>query len=143
MGKSRKQQFWQGLSCVVSLALVCRQMDELAGTEFSGGRITGPLLDMLDIGTLLLLLGLILTLIFVRVAAAIVIVACLLCLPLYLYFLAPGPFRQLFRGEYSVPLQSSFVCDRSLIFGILALTITICVCFHSFFANRQQITMPS
>jgi hypothetical protein len=47
--------------------------------------------------------------------------------PLYLYFTAPGPFRRVFGGEYSVPLQANFVWDRSAIVGVLAVTVAICI----------------
>ena len=79
------------------------------GTEFIGGWLTGPLLNLYDVGTFLFVPALLLAFFFRRIAAAFALTASLLCLPLYLYFVAPGPFRSVFRGEYSVPLQASFV----------------------------------
>jgi len=46
--------------------------------------------------------GAALTIFFPRVAAVIVLTATLLCLPSYLYILIPGPYRRIFKGEYSV-----------------------------------------
>jgi hypothetical protein len=82
---------------------------------------------MEDIGSLLFVLALLLTFFYRRTAAAITLIACLLCLPLYFYFTAPGPFRWVFRGEYSVPLQANFVWNKWDIAGIVALTIAACL----------------
>jgi hypothetical protein len=89
-------------------------------------QVPGPILDSLDRGSLLLVLALVLTFVRPRIAAALSIVASLLCLPLYLYFTAPGPFRRVFGGEYSVPLEANFVWDRSAIFGVLAVAAALC-----------------
>ena len=43
----------------------------------------------------------------------------------YLYFLAPGPFRRVLRGEYSVPLQAPVVWNIWAIAGILSLAVAI------------------
>jgi len=54
---------------------------------------------MADLGSLLFLVALLMTMFFPRVAAAIALVAALLCLPFYLYILMSGPYRQIFKGE--------------------------------------------
>jgi hypothetical protein len=72
-----------------------------------------------------------------RIAAAITILASLLCLPLYLYFTAPGPFRWLFGGEYSVPLRASFVWDPWTTFGIALLAITIFISLRTFLIPKD------
>ena len=74
------------------------------------------------------MLALVLTFLRPRIGAALAIVASFLCLPLYLYFIAPGPFRRVFGGEYSVPLQADFVWDRSAIAGLLVFAVAICIC---------------
>ena len=104
----------------------------LAGTEFSGGRITGALLDLYDIGSLLFIMALLLTFFLRRIAAAASIVAFLLCLPLYLYFVAPGPFRRVVGGTYSVPLRADFVWDKWASLEILVLAIAASVDVRSF-----------
>jgi hypothetical protein len=78
---------------------------------------------MKDAGSILFVVALLLSFFYRRIAAAIMLLACLLCLPLYLYFLAPGPFRGAFRGDYSVPLQASFVWNNWNVAGIAAMTI--------------------
>jgi hypothetical protein len=123
MMRDRKTKLTQAAACLLSAVVVWRYGSDLEGTEFSGGWLTGPLLDMEDAGFLLFVLALPLTFFYRRIAAAATLIACLLCLPLYLYFTAPGPFRWVFRGEYSVPLEASFVWNTWAIIGIVALAI--------------------
>jgi hypothetical protein len=132
MKKDFKQRFWQFATSLLCLALVWRYGSGLGGTEFSGGRLTGPLLDMYDVGTFLFVPALLLALFFRRVSAAITILASLLCLPLYLYFTAPGPFRRVFAGLYSVPLGTNFVWSKWGIGGIIALILAVCIATRSF-----------
>jgi len=118
--------------------------DDLGASEFSGGRVTGPVLSMCDTGTLLFLAGLVMTFLYPRIAAAIAFAASLLCLPLYLYFTTPGPFRWLFKGEYKVPLQASFVWSTWAIAGILSLGVTACVCLRNLLVlSRRSQNQPS
>ena len=114
-----RRELLQAASCLVCVVLAQRNSFWLGGTEFSGGRLTGPILDSLEIGSLLFVLALVFTFVRPRVAAVLAIFASLLCLPLYLYFTAPGPFRRVFGGKYSVPLQANFVWDRSAIWAFL------------------------
>src|SRR4051812_12333797 len=105
MKRGRKPQLLQGVVCLLCAGVTCRYGFLIEGTEFSGGRVTGPLLDMNDVGSLLFVLALLLTFFFRRMAATVTLIASLLCLPLFLYFTAPGPFRRLFgKAEWSVPL---------------------------------------
>jgi hypothetical protein len=108
------------------------------GTEFSGGWLTGPLLHMKDIGTLLFIAALLFTFFYRRVAGLIMVVASMLCLPLYLYFTAPGPFRWVFRGEYSVPAPASFVWSTWGMVGILGLAIAACLGVRSLLERSQK-----
>jgi hypothetical protein len=103
---------------------VWRYAYSLEGTEFMGGRLTGLLLNMKAVGVLLFIFACAMMFFYRRIAGAITILACLLCLPLYLYFAAPGLFRWLFGGEYSVPLRASFVWDRWTTLGIALLAVT-------------------
>jgi hypothetical protein len=125
MKKDGRAKLVQAAACLLCAGIAWRYASSLAGTEFSGGWLTGSLLDMKDVGSLLFLLALLLTSFSRRIAAAIVLIACLMCLPLYLYFTAPGPFRRLFgRSEWSVPLRARFVWDYWTITGIVVLAIT-------------------
>lgn len=124
MKRDSKEKIGQFLAYLLCMTLVWRYGSALEGTEFSGGRLTGPLLDMKDIGTLLLILAVILTFFYRRIGAAIALLGSLLCLPLYLYFLAPYPFRWVFRGDYSVAAPSNFVWSNWGIAGVFALALT-------------------
>ncbi len=107
------------------------------GNEFSGGRITGPILDLFDIGTVFLAVGGLLTVFLRRIGAVFGLVGILLCLPLYIYDTAPGPFREVFRGEYSVPLQSNFVWARNNVAGLIALSVLSAVCIRAVVMARK------
>jgi hypothetical protein len=136
--KLRRQRLWQAASCLLCIVVAQRNSFGLAGTEFSGGLLTGPLLDSHDIGSLLFVQALLLTFVYPRVAAALAVGASLLCLPLYLYFTAPGPFRRVFGGEYSVPLQASFVWDRWAILGMLTLVVATYICLWNLAAIKRE-----
>jgi len=125
----RRQKVCQVASYLLCIVVVLKFDLELDGTEFMGGSVTGPLLHMQEIGGLLFLLAATLTIRFRRVAAAVALAACLLCLPLYLLSTAPGPFRWVFRGEWKTPLIASFVWDWWSIGGILAVTFAALVAF--------------
>jgi hypothetical protein len=117
----------QAAACLSCLAVVWRYGSSLEGTEFSGGGITGVLLDMKDAGWLLFIIALLLTFFYRRIAAVITLIACALSLPLYLHFTIPGLSRKILRGEWSVPLRASFVWDKWTIAGIVVLVITAAV----------------
>ena len=121
--KMKKPTLGLAVLCLLCAILVWTYGSDLEGTEFSGGSITGRLLDMKDVGTFMFIPALLLTFFYRRIAAAIAIAASLLCLPLYLYFTAPGPFRWVFRGEYSVPEPTNFVWRWPGIVAIIALVM--------------------
>lgn len=112
----------------------------LEGTEFSGGWLTGRLLNASQIGTLLFVVAIGLTFLLRRIAAGVTVTAGLLCLPLYLYLVAPGPVRRIAGGEYSVPLQASFVWDVRAMAGICFLILAIAVSIRGLFARSAALT---
>lgn len=59
-----------------------------------------------------------------RASSIMTLIAGLLCLPLYLYFIAPGVFRKLFPGEYSVPIASVFTWSLPALAGVSSLAVT-------------------
>jgi hypothetical protein len=138
MKKHAKQKLWQAITCLACAALTWTFADDLGASEFGGGRVTGPLLTMFYCGTLLFVAALVATFVYPRVAAAIALTASLFCLPLYLYFTAPGPFRWVVKGEYKVPLQASFAWNQSAIAGILALGVTVYVCLRNLSAFSSK-----
>jgi hypothetical protein len=138
MKEGGKAKLEQAAACLLCAAIAWRYGSSLVGTEFSRGWLTGPLLDMKDVGSLLFLLALLLTFFYRRIAAGTTLTACLLCLPLYLYFAAPGLFRRVFsRGEWSGPLRTGSVWDNWTVTGIVVLAIT------AYLAVRALLTADS
>jgi hypothetical protein len=123
MRKLSKQKVWQAAAFFACVVVLWIRLDDSGASEFSGGLLTGKLFTMADLGSLLFLVALLLTIFFPRVAAAIALAATLLCLPFYLYILMPGPYLQIFKGEYSVPLQRPFVWNNWAIVGVLSFVI--------------------
>jgi len=124
------QKILQAASLLLSAVLAWKNQGPVEGTEFSGGWLTGSMLTLSQVGSLLCIAALLATFWFPRAAATTGLIASLLCLPLYLYFVAPGPCRWVFRGEYSVPLQANFVYDKWAIAGILGVLVVVFVCLR-------------
>jgi hypothetical protein len=124
--------------CVLCVGMT---MSAVGGSEFVAGRITGPLLNLSEAGLLLFGLSLLLLFFFPRFSAAIAIPASLLVSPLFLYFLAPGPFRRMFRGEWSVPLNSSFAWNMWAAFGIAAALAALIVSVRSLCGCEAKIIL--
>ena len=121
----------QAICYVGSLISVWMTMSALDGSEFVGGRITGPSLNLSDAGLLLFCLALLLLFWFPRLSAVIAIAASLLVSPLLLYFLAPGFSRRIFKGEWAVPLNSSFAWNMWAALGIVAVLAVLIVSVRS------------
>jgi len=121
MTKYRIPRVKQGTVYLLCVIDSLRYGSSLHGTEFSGGRLTGRLLDLKDIGALLFILAVMVVSFYPRIAAAIVLTASLLCFPLYFYFTVPGVFRWLLPGAYAIPLRTNFVWDTWAIVGVLVL----------------------
>lgn len=121
MEKVLRQKAWQAIACLASTVVLWIHLDSFGASEFRGGWLTGPLFKMAVLGSLLFLVALVLTFFLRQTAATIVLAATPLCFPFYLYILMPGPFRWIFRGEYSVPLSRLFYWDNWAVVGILCL----------------------
>jgi len=111
----------QVVSIALGAAVAWHRFLGLDGTEFSGGSVTGPLLNLQLGGTLFVTLALLVAFAYPRASAAMTLVAVPCCLPLHVYFLAPGLFRGLFPGEYSVPMQSYFEFNSVDFWGVIVL----------------------
>ena len=132
-----RQRCLQATTYVPFLLLWEYGMD-LEGTEFSGGKLTGPLLHTNDVGTLLFVIALILVWFSRRTAAIFSVIAGLLCLPLFLFFTVPGLFYYLFdKYEFKVPLQAYFVWNSWAVLGILAVVMAIYLNLRSCFTSKQ------
>lgn len=123
-----------------SCCLICvwMTMSALDGTELVGGRITGHLLQLGDAGLLLFILSLLLMRWLPMVSAASAVAASLLVSPLFLYLVTPGPFRHVFRGEWAVHLNSSFVWNTWAVFGIVAALAALFASVRYFYAMRHH-----
>lgn len=123
MDTENKAKLTQFATCALCTVLTWQYGSSLEGIEFSGGWLTGPLLDLKDVGSLMFVLALFLTIFFRRVAAVVAVASCLMTIPLYLYFIAPGIFRA-FGGEFSVPYTRLFILNRRPLLDLCALSIT-------------------
>jgi hypothetical protein len=130
--KGRSFRLRQAAAYLLCAAVLWRYGFSSEGTEFAFGRLTGPLLNMKDIGTVLFLLALMLVFRFRRVAAVFGLLATVLCLPLLFYFVAPGPFRWLFKGEYTAPLTTNFVWDGWTMVGIAVVLMAAYLSIRAF-----------
>jgi hypothetical protein len=145
MKKLGKPQLWLAVSCLMCVIVALRNTNRLDGTEFSGGWLTGPLLSMIDIGTVLFVVAVIVTFMYPRIARAIALASSLLCLPLYLYFIAPVPFNQIFGFGHQFKIQTGggFHWNGWAITGVLTLAGTTYVCLHGFaVTSRVQSQEP-
>jgi hypothetical protein len=86
MKKPGKKEVLQAASYVLCVVVAWTQADRVDGSEFVGGRVTGPIFSLFESGLLVFALAIILTFLYRRVAAVMGIAACLFCFPLYLYF---------------------------------------------------------
>jgi hypothetical protein len=116
--------------------LVWRFTFRLYGTEFSGGRVTGPLLEMADIGIILFVLAVILAFVTLRFSATAALIASVITLPLYSYFAFPGLFRQVIKGEYSAPAPEWFVWGPSVI-GFVTLLLAAAYSLRTMLLSRH------
>ena len=117
----------QAAACLICAIPAWRYSIVLEGTEFSGGTVGGPLTSIESAGAYLLVLGLVLTFLYRRIAAVVTVVASVLCLPFYLYFTAPGPFRRVFKGQYKLLVSADFVWDTWAVAGIVSVAIALYV----------------
>jgi hypothetical protein len=135
------------LAHVLVLSLACwltlRIFAAVDGSEFIGGSITGPIGTMCEVAIIGFLVGIVFAFPFPRVASGIGLLASLLSLPLLLYFIAPGPFRAVFRGEYSVPLQSNFLWSAWLLEPAIAVLIVVAFSVWNLFSEREKVKRPA
>lgn len=134
-----KEKAWQGLACLACIVVLWIRLDDFGASEFSAGRLTGPLLKMAHVGSLFFLAALVLTFFLRRTVATIALAAVLLCFPFYLYILMPGPYRWIFKGEYSVPLRHPFHWDTWAAAGVLSLLFVAVLSFRSYSKVRADI----
>jgi hypothetical protein len=133
MRKPSKGKAMQALACLACLVVLWVRVADFGASEFSGGWLTGPLLRMADLGAVFFLVALVLIFFLRRAAAIIALAAALFCLPFYLYILMPGPYRWIFKGGYSVPLNRSFHWDAWAAVGVFSLLFVAVLTLRSYF----------
>ena len=138
MKKTSKQEEWQGIAYLACAGVLWIHLDDFGASEFSGGRLTGKLFAIADLGFALFLVALLLTVFFPRVAATFALTATLLCLPFYLYIVMPEPYRRILKGEYSLPLQRPSVWNNWAVLGIFSLGVAGILSLRSFFKGRTH-----
>jgi hypothetical protein len=88
-----------------------------AGTEASGGVITGPIENLYDISFLLFIIALLLTFLRLRAAAILTMCAAVLSFPLTLYFVAPNVFRVIPGVSWEGSPRPNFIWNSRAIVG--------------------------
>lgn len=132
MKKPDVPQVLQAICCLLCVLITARNTFDLAGTEFSGGWLTGPLLSMASIGLLLFVLAFAVTFLCPRVAAAVGVAASLLALPIHFYFIAKLPFAEIFAPGHEFMLQpiAGFHWEKWTTIGLLVLASTCFLCIR-------------
>lgn len=128
----------QAGACLFCLATSIWDPHDIGASEFRGGWLTGRLFGWNEQGILILLAVLPFTFLYRRAAAVAATVGALLGLPMYLYLVAPGAFRWLVPGEWSVPLRSAFYWDTWALSCILAIVVGMGV----FVASAKAASSP-
>jgi hypothetical protein len=142
MKKPEMPQVWQAISCLLCAVFALKITNGLAGTEFSGGRLTGALLSMADIGS------------FFRDRTcrdtcvspsccgswACVIAALLTTL---LFFIAPVPCNQVFGFGHELKVQPTPASTGRIWIatGLLTHAVTNVLCVRRIAARRAPETL--
>ena len=93
----------------------------LLDTEAGGGRLTGPLVRMCLCGSLVLLLCAALSFTRRGIVAVLTLAAALLCLPLFLYRIAPSLLTRLTDAPASVVPSQTVTLDPVALAGLVTL----------------------
>ena len=112
------------LLCAVIGVLFATPLEQ---SEFSGGRVTGWLLSIHDLSMWLFVMAAVMTLFAPRTAAAIGLLAVIGALPLYVFFVAPGVFHALFRGEWKIHPTGFFQWDMGAGAALAVLILAVYV----------------
>lgn len=118
--------------CLLGAVAAWKNLEDLSGTELYGGTVTGPVINVAAVGTVLLLLPVITTFVWPRAAAIGALAASALCLPLYVYRILPRVFRLVFPGLYKGPAEGTFIWHGWSITGVLSVVFVVCLSYRSF-----------
>jgi hypothetical protein len=126
---------FQAAVCLLCGVASWNSLEDLTGTEAVGGSVTGPMIDAAAIGTILSVLAAVGSLIWPRIAAADGLVACVLCLPLYIYRILPRFFRIIFPGPYKGQPGGALIWHGWSIAGVLTSVIVVYLFYRYYLAR--------
>ena len=121
------RNLWYAAAYLLSAMMMYWTSTDFEGTEYSGGRISGPLLELLAAGGLLFVVASALCGFRPKAAATVSLVASALSLPLYLFNTLPVSFlARILPFPSSVPDASGrFRFDRWQVACMLVLLVVI------------------
>ena len=119
----RRAKGWHATASLVCAAIWLHVDGPLEGTEFSGGSLTGPLLNASQLGIVHFVVAAMTVWRFPRTGGLLAVIAATLALPLALYLVVPWLFRSV-GGEYSVPSHGDAAWNAWAICGVVALGVT-------------------
>lgn len=143
MMRIRFQKLAHIFALLLAGCLMFRIYFALDGSEFHGGTVTGPIFNMCEAAIVFFIVGIALAYPWPRIGSVLGLVASLLSRPILVYFIAPGPFRAVFKGEYSVPLQSNFVWDTWSLPPAIAILIVILISVWNLLMVRRTQVQPA
>lgn len=88
------------------------------------------------------MLALILSFFRGRPAAVISLAACLTTLPLYFYFVFPGPFHRIFKGEYSGAAPANVDWSSGSVLGVIAIIGAVIISIYNLFPRQSPQQKP-
>lgn len=132
---------WQAASCVACALITWRFSDLLGPTEFSDGRVTGPLLTIHSFSPSIFVIAAGTVFRSARAAAALALIGCALALPLYVYMTVPGTYRSLAGGVYSVPLMRAVLRNSWAVAGTIAVAAAIYLSLRALSQQRQILRL--
>jgi hypothetical protein len=137
------QKFVQAVCYGLCLIAMWKNVASVDGSEFVGGIVTGPLFSSADAG-LLALSGALVALIWLpRISAVLAITASLCSLPLVLYFIFPGFFQSVFKGNWSVPMKTNFLWNTWAVFGLVTIFATLWVSVRCLATQNHEVVLPT
>ncbi len=127
---------------LLSISAAWWRTDGLDGTEFSGGWITGRLLEATYIGILSYIIALLILYRVPRASAFLALIASFCCFPLSFYFFAPASFRSLTRivfpnAVWSTPVVEGIVWTPVTILPLVAYLATVAVAVSLLVGSRK------
>ncbi len=134
------QKVVQAALCLLCAVAAWNSLEDLDGTELIGGTVTGPMINVAAVAAIVLVLAVILTFIWPRVAAISAFVACASCIPLYIYRTLPRLFRALFPGFYKGPPAGTFIWHNWSITGMLTAVVVAYLCYRSVLPHSARPT---